>query len=203
MTMDGRFQDMLTELATLGIGKAAEVMNTMLDSHVALSAPVLRIIEGRDFAAVIAGGRNELLSVVEMRYRGAMSGTVKLIFVCADAGKLVDRIIGDNTLQEEGLDAIRSGTLCEMGNILINALMGTISNELDLSLAYTIPFYREGTVEDIGSDDFFDSTPVVLLLETSFMVENLAVSGKIAIFLSLASFGQLKDLLAQKAGSDA
>jgi len=62
----------------------------------------------------------------------------------------VDCIIGQENIQEEGLDSIRSGTLCEVGNILINAVLGTISNELRLNLEYTVPVYQEGTAQALN-----------------------------------------------------
>ena len=140
MTASDELFDALTELIGLGIGKAAEVLNLMLDSHIALSAPVLRIIDINELASTLGGGegRARELSAVRMRYSGSMSGSVELIFSAGEAIKLVDCLIGEESVTEEGLDSIRAGTLCEVGNIVINALLGTLSNQL--SFVSTIPF---------------------------------------------------------------
>ena len=199
--LDPHFRDALTEFVGLGIGKAGEVLNAMLDSHIDLSAPSVRIIASENLAEVLTHGSQAKLSSVEMRYSGSIDGTVKLIFQSIDAGKLVDSIIGENSIQEEGLDAIRAGTLCEIGNVVINAMLGTISNQLNLSLSYTVPFYRENTAAELISDDLFQSGKIILLIESRFVVEDLEVAGNIAMYLSIISFGTLKESIERYIGT--
>ncbi len=200
MTLQPNFKDALTEFVGLGVGKAGEVLNAMLDSHIALSAPNIRVIGADELAGEIGGDGESKLSSVEMRYSGSIDGAVKLIFQAVDAGKLVDSIIGENALQEEGLDAIRAGTLCEIGNIVINAMLGTISNQLELDLSYTVPFYRESSAAELISDQLFQSGKIILLIETRFVVENLEVAGNIAIYLSIISYETLKEAIERYTG---
>ena len=97
MSIDAPFQDALTELSTLGIGKAAEVLNAMLDSHISLGAPAVRVVGRAELIALFAGSGKRNLAAVEMRYGGSMDGNVKLIFNADDAGRLVDCIIGEES----------------------------------------------------------------------------------------------------------
>jgi chemotaxis protein CheC len=127
-----------------------------------------------------------------MEYRGSMEGAVELVFKTADAGKLVDCIIGQENIQEEGLDSIRSGALCEVGNIVINAVLGTISNELRLDLEYTVPVYQEGTVQALVEKENLRKGQIILLIETQFLIESLEINGSIVIFLSILSYEKLK-----------
>jgi chemotaxis protein CheC len=197
MTIDALFLDSMTELSSLGLCKAADVLNSMLDSHIVLSAPTIRIVDRLELfdSFAVSGGRD--LAAVEMRYGGSMDGIVKLIFDAEDAGRLVDCIIGDESFVEEGLDAIRAGTLCEVGNIVINAILGTLANELNFHLEYSVPFFtgKNDAASLAGMDT--DDSGGVLLVETIFSVEALRIAGRIAIFFSLASFGCLREAAIQ------
>lgn len=186
--------DTLTELVTLGIGKAAEVLNLMLNSHIELSAPEVRILDTRELSQVL--GRDvRRLSAVSMRYNGSMDGVTELIFRSDEAGKLVDCLTGDEHAVQEGLDAMRAGALCEVGNVVINALMGAISNELDFHLSYTVPSYLEGGVDTLIAEAKLAEAKAVLLAKTVFSVSTLRIEGEIAVFMSLASLNFLEQSL--------
>lgn len=191
---DAAFLDAFGELASLGVGKAAEVLNAMLGSHIRLSAPVVRFVDARTENFAPAGAEGGPIAAVEMSYSGSVKGSVELVFAAGDAGRLVDCLVGEETVAEEGLDSVRSGTLCEIGNIVINAIMGTLSNELGFALSYSVPFYREGAAA-------FPAEPqVVLLVETDFEVEALSIAGTIVLYFTLESFDRLRAAAAAYAG---
>lgn len=200
MTSTDELLDPLNEVFGLGIGRAANVLNSMLDSHIHLSAPILRLVAVPELVESLASASMVDFSAVQMHYSGSIDGSVELIFDSPEAGKLVDCLIGEETIDEKGLDAIRAGTLCEVGNIVINALLGTLSNVLDLRLTYTVPAYLEGDAERLIADAGVDGSVVVLLAETDFSVERRSIQGKIAVFFSLASFEYLLRALRQYAG---
>lgn len=186
--------DALTELVTLGIGRSAEVLNLILNSHIELSAPVIRILDAGELPEALES-EDKRLSAVSMRYNGSMDGIAELIFRSDEAGKLVDCITGDEPGAEEGLDALRAGTLCEVGNVVINALMGAISNELEFNLTYTVPSYLEGGVETLVAEAKLAQARAVLLAKTVFNVASLRIEGEIAVFMSLASLHYLEQSL--------
>ncbi len=200
MKLEPETLDALSELVGLGIGKAADVLNTMLDSHIALTAPCIRLIRTDQLIPELSASEGDKLSAVQMRYAGSLDGSVELIFSTPEAGRLVDCIIGDEQVVEEGLDAIRAGTLCEVGNIVINALIGTISNALSFHLDYSVPSYLEGDAALLVSDAGIQGENIVLLAETQFSVEMKNIRGNIAVFFSMVSFESLKRQLGAVAG---
>ncbi|GAB1483923.1 hypothetical protein MASR2M78_27400 [Treponema sp.] len=195
MFLDPLQQDSLTEIVTMGIGKAGNVLNDLLGSHISLSAPSVRIVDQSGLSLSFDKQLGIKLSAVEMRYSGVMSGSVDLVFTSGDASRLVDCLIGEDVIHEEGLDALRSGTLCEIGNIVINALVGTLSNMLNLELSYTVPSYYEGDTGQLIARAQEIDAKVILLAETNFSVEDLHITGTIIIFFSLLSFDTLKAAL--------
>jgi chemotaxis protein CheC len=194
MIMSEHRIDILTELVTLGIGKAAEVLNIMLNSHIELSVPEVRILEANELPQSL-GKDQRRLSAVSMHYNGSMDGVTELIFESAEAGKLVDCLTGEEHALQEGLDAMRAGALCEVGNVVINALMGAISNELDFHLTYTVPSYLEGNIDTLVAEAKLAEAKAVLLAKTFFSVSSLKIEGEIAVFMSLASLNFLEQSL--------
>lgn len=186
--------DALVELVTLGVGQAAEVLNLMLDSHIELAAPEVRILTTEALRDSLQTGAYRL-SAVSMRYRGEIEGVSELVFRSAEAGRLVDCITGEEQCREEGLDALRAGTLCEVGNIVINAIMGTVSNELRFHLTYSVPTYLEGDVGLLIAETRLEETQAVLLVKTIFRVQTLQIEGEIAVFLSMDSLQRLQAAL--------
>jgi chemotaxis protein CheC len=186
--------DTLTKLISIGIGRAAEVLNLMLNTPITLSAPEVRVVESGELPHFLHTGQARL-SAVSMRYNGSMDGVAELIFSSDAAGRLVDCITGEEHRTDEGLDALRAGALCEIGNIVINALMGTISNELALSLTYTVPAYLEGSVQSLVAEARVAEASTVLLAKTFFSVASLQIAGEIAVFMSLATLQYLEQAL--------
>jgi len=194
MIMSKERIDALTELVSLGIGRSAEVLNLILNSHIELSAPEITVIDVGVLSQALKADESSL-SAVSMRYNGSMDGVTELIFKSREAGKLVDCVTGEENRMEEGLDALRAGTLCEVGNVVINSLMGAISNELDFHLTYTVPSYLEGGVDVLVAEAKLAEARAVLLAKTIFNVASMHIEGEIAIFMSLASLNYLEKAL--------
>lgn len=181
----------LTEIVGIGIGKAAEVLNTMLSSHVRLSVPSLVLAEPEELEGLLFFRGEESLSAVEMGFSGDFEGSAQLVFASRDAGKLVDCLTNDLPAPEGDLDSIRAGTLCEIGNIVINALIGTVVNLLRAQLSYTVPLYSEGSLGDLLGRLTRDAE-IILVVRTRFEIEHFSIDGDLLVFLSLSAFTKLE-----------
>ncbi|MDA8409212.1 MAG: hypothetical protein M0001_02330 [Treponema sp.] len=181
----------IAEIVGIGIGKAAEVLNTMLNSHVRLTAPSLELVRPEDLEGALFLRGVEKLSAVEMGFSGDFEGSAELVFASADAGKLVDCITNDIPMPDGDLDSIRAGTLCEVGNIVINALLGNIVNVLHSELTYTVPLYTEGSLANVLRV-VRDGAELIIVVRARFEVENFSIDGDLLIFLSLSTFARLE-----------
>ncbi len=181
----------LSEIIGIGIGKAGEVLNAMLDSHVKLSAPSLALATPANLEEQLFSRSGEKLSAVEMSYSGDFDGSAQLVFASVDAGKLVDSITEDLQLPDLDLDSIRAGTLCEIGNIVINGLLGSIVNVLHCELEYTVPLYTEGSLDEILRKVRAE-VELIIVVRARFEIENFSIEGDVLIFLSLSTFARLE-----------
>ena len=183
--------DALSELINIGVGRSAEVLNTMLNSHIDLQVPFVKILLSDDFRKEIEALGSDSLSAVHLAFKGKFSGTAQLIFPAATASKLVTTVTGEE-VRSESLDEIRSGTLCEIGNIVLNGLMGSISNVLKMQLKYSVPTYLEGKIENLTSArGNMASDTKILLARTHFTIKELKIEGDIIVFFETGALDAL------------
>jgi len=88
------------------------------------------------------------------------------------------------------MDALKEATLAEIGNILINHVMGAISNMLKTRLSYRIPVYKETMIDNLVEDT---SDMKISIADTSFSISTLSVQGDLIIAFQLESFQTLLD----------
>lgn len=183
--------EVLKELINIGVGRGASVLNSMLNSHINLHVPVLKILKKEELSGYLHQSDLEQIAVVGLPFRGELSGSTKLIFPSESAVKLVNAFTGEID-GDIDMDAIRVGTLSEIGNIVVNSVMGSISNMLKIHFNYIVPYYQEGKLDEVilnRSESF--SANNILLAQTHFSIDRLQVVGDIAIFLELGSFKYL------------
>lgn len=111
-----------------------------------------------------------------------------IMFPPESAANLVILLANEDDTTAE-MDMIRSETLTEMGNILINAVMGTISNFLDQSLSYALPVYVQDLPAFLSAP--FHERDQLLFARTRFRVRERSVNGEMLIVLERGSLQPL------------
>ena len=181
MSLSTRHVDALSEIINIGIGRAASILNEMLESHVTLSVPDITAITGDglyEYFSVM--GQDELLSV-SMRFLGFLQGSACLVFTSDSANKLVSAL-SSNEINPIEFDAFKTEAVNEVGNILLNGVMGSVSNTFDKSLSYTVPSHKVGSIENIIRSEF-SATEALILAEVVFFVQDLHIEGAIILVL--------------------
>lgn len=179
--------DIIKELINIGAGRGADVLNSFLGTHIDLSIPEVRLARGRDLGTMFDDGGEGKRSSVEMRFSGTIAGAAELIFLSENASKLVDLITGEHQIHHD-FDEVAAATFSEVGNIIINAVLGAVSNELGFKLEFTIPQFVEGTLDELFSLLTKDDSSVIVVAKTRFTIKSTEIEGSIAIFFSLQSF---------------
>lgn len=182
--------DILKEMINLGVGRGADVLNTMLHSHVRLQVPSLKVLSPDEFEEELRKYNHERFSCINLPFKGNISGVAELVFPLEDAPKLVVALTSEEA-DAIDMDSIRAGTLSEIGNIVLNAVMGTISNLLCFKLRYSVPSYTEGDFNSLLPIHPTMPDTTVVVIQTRFTVEKLEVEGSIILFFEVGSFDKL------------
>jgi len=200
MKLSTRQLDALQELVNIGIGQAAGVLNDMIDSPIRLQIPYLQILTPLDVEEELEQHLNgEQIAAVQLKFTGSFGGIAQLVFPTNSAALLVTMLTGEEVGTHD-LDSVKIGTLSEVGNIVINGVMGAISNVLQQRLNYSIPTYSEGTIANLLVSGGLATDTVVLLAQTSFMIERLHIEGDIILIFNVNSFDTLLTAINQLAG---
>ncbi len=187
-----RHKDALTEVVNIGIGRAASILSSMSRAPVGLQVPELQILPLEEVVRSIADRWNEKLVSVRMDFDGSFTGRTDLIFPSDSAAALVKALVGD-VGPDLDLDTLRVATLTEVGNVVINGVLGSIGNVLNENLQYSVPDTREESAERLFSnrDGVGGEQPYAILARTGFTVDDLRLSGEIVIIFDVGSIHSL------------
>ena len=186
--------DALTELINIGVGKAAGMLNQILEAHVLLQVPAIRIFPHSEIEQVLSNVATTPLSVVSLAFKGSFSGTALLAFPHDSASNLVN-ILADEESDVSDLDSIRVGALTEVGNIVLNGVMGSVSNILKKHLNYSIPVYMEDTIEHLLRGDNWWSDSTIILAKTELTIKKFQIKGDIILLFRVNLFNALIEIL--------
>lgn len=182
--------DALKELINIGVGKAAGMLNQMVNIRVHLKVPFVRVLMLSNLVSELEELGSENLSTVKLNFKEGFSGTAALIFPTVSASNLVAVLTGEKVGSLD-LDSVRAGTLKEVGNIMINGIMGSIGNVLKFRINYSIPSYAENTIKQLISLNENNKNKAVVLARTRFILYEHQVEGDIILFFDMASFDKL------------
>lgn len=180
----------LKEIINIGVGKGADVLNTMVQSHISLEVPEVKIFGSDEYSNFVDHFAETDYSIITLPFNGELNGFSKLIMSSEHAAKLVDAFIGKHGASIE-MDSLRVDILSEIGNIITNAVMGTLSNMLSLELGYIVPSYELGNKNIIIPKEIISSASAILYAQTHFKIEEFETKGNFAIFFNLKSFNAL------------
>jgi chemotaxis protein CheC len=186
--------DALTELINIGVGRSAGMLNQIINAHVKLQVPSVQIFPSSRLEDILPMIAKMSLAVISLTFKGPFSGTALLAFRPESATTLVNLLTGEE-LDVSDLDSIRVGALTEVGNIVLNGVMGSISNVLRERLTYSIPVYIEDTIEHLLCERSREADSTIILAETSLHIEQLQIQGNLLLLFKVDLFQTLVHVL--------
>ncbi|NCC49766.1 MAG: chemotaxis protein CheC [Spartobacteria bacterium] len=184
--------DTLMEMVNIGVGEAAGVLSDMVSARVRLNVPMIHVLDYSAIRAKLPQLADEQISSVHLGYSGALDGTAILAFPSDSALALIRLLTGDPE-DTRDMDVLRSSTLLEIGNVLLNSVMGTLGNLLEAPLTFIFPEYIECDLDDLVKPDQTGGRYVIA--DTHFMVESREIEGNIILVFEISSFETLKAAL--------
>jgi chemotaxis protein CheC len=192
--------DALQEIVNIGVGRAAAMLNQMIQFPILLQIPSVKILSPLEIKLELEKRLgNNTVSAVRIGFGGPFYGSAQVVFPVESASLLVAILTGEE-LGDPELDSLKVGTLSEVGNILLNGVMGSISNILHERFNYTLPTYTEDTVENLWRFNELDCHSYIILARARFTVEELHIEGDVIVIFKMGSFEDLMKAIAPKAG---
>lgn len=181
--------DILQEIINIGVGKAASMLNKMVNIHIELQVPQILFYRLGDLMENDEFNRINEMSAIILNFKGIFTGTSALLFPQDSASNLVSIIVGQQEMQAD-MDSMRIGTLQEVGNIVLNGVMGSIANILKEPLEYSTLDYCEGAMQCFMPENRHAEN-TILMARTQFTLEKHSICGDILIVFQVGSFDSL------------
>ena len=83
------------------------------------------------------------------------------------------------------MDSLRESTLTEIGNIVLNGVMGSLANVLQHRITYSVPFYEETTIQSLVKPTPSDPTEIILWAQTKFTIQGYDLTGEILLIFDI------------------
>ncbi|MEQ9465902.1 MAG: hypothetical protein RLN88_00740 [Ekhidna sp.] len=187
--------DTITEIINIGVGKGSASLSQMIDGEILLNVPYVNVITFSDVLSEIKklGGGDKVHSV-EMKFSGEYEGSANVILP-GESAKLLASLLVHEDPDSATIKEMKDGLMIEVGNIILNAIMGSFGNILDAPLDYHMPKSYQGDVDGIYGQLDKERYNQVLVCHTNFSIRGKNISGDILIMYEMSSFDKLSDVL--------
>jgi chemotaxis protein CheC len=143
-----------------------------------------------DLSQEVQKMKDTTLSSVQLPFKGTFSGASCLLFPTESAKTLVIALTGEAE-DPDTLDSLREATLTEIGNIVLNGVMGSLAKILNHQIIYSVPFYQETTIQRLLQPTLSGSSEIILWAQTQFTIQDYDLTGDIMLIFGIPDLGHL------------
>lgn len=191
--------DAITEVINIGMGLAASSLSEMVNEEISLSVPRIVFVSKEVAAHDIAEDSQGKLSGVSQSFSGRLNGEALLLFPEKKSLELV-RLLLKDSMPLDALTEMEQEALSEIGNIILNAGLSSISNFLGTELRSGLPQYLIGNSLEILESVCIDSKDqndedIVLFIRVDFGINKYAIDGYVVFLMNIDSLQQFVDAI--------
>ncbi len=185
-------QDALIELLNIGFGRAAASLSQLTGHRVVLEVPQVSIHAIHELEEVLRPVVQGDVASVHQIFSGPVAGDALLLLDYQAAGMLKELLTNEAPLPLP-LDASAREVLTELGNILLNACLGTFGNLLNVQVSFSIPQLNLESLSNILTSLLVNQEGLryALVVQAGFRLRDTEVTGYLVIVLSVASLDRL------------
>ncbi|MBW7850397.1 MAG: chemotaxis protein CheC [Rhodospirillales bacterium] len=187
-------RDAICEILNIAVGYSAASLNAMVGEEVSLSVPAVDVLTHDEAIERLSSGDAKKIAV-KQRFQGHFSGKVLLIFPERRSLDLVRSITRD-AVPLGNLTELEQEALMEVGNIILNAYLGSIANQLGKSLESSLPIYLTGEVASFfGEATQSRDGTLVFFLQVDFALRQKKIFGYVVIVMDLDSAHSFRNIV--------
>ncbi len=192
MILTSQQKDSLIELISIAFGRAAASLSDLTGQRVMLNPPKVDILPMDELSGVFNNLENSDVATVNQIFSGSVNGNALLMFDYEGA-KALARLMSNGPDFSDRLTETDLETLTEVGNILLNACLGTFGNILQVHISFSVPRIDINSITvllnslTIGSEEL----QYALLVLTEFHLRDSAVGGYLVLVLGVSSLERL------------
>ena len=185
-------QDALVELLNIGFGRAAASLSQLTGHRVVLEVPHVSVHPIGMLDSVLSAVIEGDIATVHQIFAGPVAGDALLILNHKAAG-ILKELLTDEPALPLSIDASAREVLTEIGNILLNACLGTFGNLLDVQVSFSVPHLNLDTLRGLLGSLLInrEGLQYALVVHAGFRLRDAEVTGYLVIVLSVTSLDRL------------
>lgn len=172
-------EDALLELFNIGMGRAAASIGSISEEEVKLSVPVIRFVSRMQAAMLLTTTIHETIWSVRQEITGEFDAEAILIFSESNSLQIA-HLLTQNALSDADAANIQDDALLEVGNIILNACIGSVTNMLGTHIFLNMPHLQMGSCADVLKIGILNDEDIVMLVQIQFEIESRDLSGHLA-----------------------
>ena len=185
-------KDALTEVINIAFSRAGAALSELTGQRVLLDVPRISIHPIKELQSTLSDLAEGEVATVHQIFSGAVSGDAFLMLDEKGAMVLIDLLTGA-TGKKDRLFESDTEVLNEVGNILLNACLGSFGNMLKVHITFSVPRVRLDAIEGLIASLTIGDTEIqyALVVFTDFRVKETDISGFLIIVLGVSSLDLL------------
>ena len=185
-------QDGLVEVINIGFGRAAASLSKLTGQRVQLEVPQITMCPVDELSNRLRPVISSEVASVHQIFSGSVVGDALLIIDQQSAAILKELLTSERAMPLE-IDASAREVLTEVGNILLNACLGTFGNLLHVQVSFSVPQLTLETLEGVVTSITVNREGLryALIVHAAFRLKNSSLTGYLIIVLSVASIERL------------
>jgi chemotaxis protein CheC len=193
-------KDILQEIMNIAFGNATADLADVVDIYVELSVPAIELINTGELSGYINSSLNSYTNafIISQKFLGDFNGYGLFVFPNGAGHDLVAIIedTGTEDFHSSPAASLEKEIIMEIGNILIGACVGKISELLNTVVVYSPPkAILEKSMEFDSFIDSFGPLQTVIAMKTVFKFLQKDINGFIVVLTDQESIKWLKTAL--------
>jgi len=189
-------QDALVELLNIGFGRAGASLSKLTQQRVLLEVPNVAIHPITHLNQSLGKLVDDRVASVHQVFSGPVAGDALLLLDPIAAATLTELLTDVPPLSMD-LDPSSREVFTEVGNVVLNACIGTFGNMLNVPVSFSVPDVDVTSVHTVIDRmlDTGDAFRYALVITAGFRLRESAVTGYVVIVLTVQSLKRLLDAL--------
>jgi chemotaxis protein CheC len=194
-------RDALSEIFNIAVGRAASILSEITNRKIELSVSNVELLSGNNmdvtFLNTCIGNCYGHIMSSSVKFGNEYNGKAFLLFPSDQAKILVSLclneieasdsfVLDENRLLDTDFDVMK-----EIGNIILNSVVGGLGNLLATKLVYSLPEVETFFVSPETQAIILQNNIYILALKTLFSIANTQFRGAILIIMGMDSINQL------------
>lgn len=198
MILTDEQRDGLLEVINIAFGRAAASLSELTGRQVLLNGPRAAICPIQELVKKIAMVVEEEVATVQQIFKGPVCGSAMLVLDYSSALQL-SGLLMERRIPLPRLDVSDREALTEVGNIILNACLGTFGNLLQVHIAFLVPRLHVQSLKTFLDTITIDSEELqfALIITTNFQLRESSVGGHLIVALGVTSLERLIQSLAR------